>query len=47
MVLTLIVISDDEDIIPTWTAVDDKTVMTQQEVMEELKAEGWNLAYHR
>ncbi|KAG8928388.1 hypothetical protein FRC01_006011 [Tulasnella sp. 417] len=38
---------DNGDIIPSWTAVDAKTVRTQQEVMEDLKAEGWSVEYHR
>lgn len=38
---------DNGDIIPSWTAVDAKTVRTQQEVMEDLKTEGWSVEYHR
>ncbi|KAG8890787.1 hypothetical protein FRB98_004832 [Tulasnella sp. 332] len=38
---------DNEDIIPTWTAVDDLVVKTPREVMDDLKAEGWSVEYHR
>lgn len=39
--------TDNDDIIPTWTAVDDLIVKTPKELMENLKAEGWSVEYHR
>ncbi|KAG8898129.1 hypothetical protein FRB99_007645 [Tulasnella sp. 403] len=38
---------DNDEIIPTWTAVDSTTVKTQREVIEEMKTEGWSVVYHR
>lgn len=33
----------DGAIIPTWTAVDNNNVRTQRELMEYMRAEGWNV----
>ena len=31
------------DIIPTWTAADENTVMTSRQVWDLIKAEGWRV----
>lgn len=39
--------STDGAILPTWTAVDASNVKTSREVWESMKAQGWNVDYHR
>jgi hypothetical protein len=34
-------------IVPTWTAVDESSVLTPRQVIDELRREGWNVEYHR
>ncbi|KAG9015211.1 hypothetical protein FRB94_004330 [Tulasnella sp. JGI-2019a] len=38
---------DNEDIVPTWTAVDNLVLRTPRELMDDLKEEGWSVEYHR
>lgn len=35
------------DIVPTWMSVDEDSVQTPRELYESVKAEGWNVEYHR
>ena len=39
--------SSEGAILPTWTAVDSSNVKTSREVWESMKAQGWNVDYHR
>lgn len=39
--------SGDGAILPTWTAVDASNVKTSRELWESMKAQGWNVDYHR
>ncbi|KAI0091045.1 inositol hexakisphosphate-domain-containing protein [Irpex rosettiformis] len=34
-------------IVPTWTSVDTGNVRTMRELMESMRKDGWNVAYHR
>jgi len=40
---TMIVFILDNEIFPTWTAVDSTNVHTQRELMQLLKDEGWSV----
>ena len=35
------------ELVPTWTSVDDSSVITFREVHEKMKEEGWVFDYHR
>lgn len=39
--------SSEGAILPTWTAVDASNVKSSREVWESMKAQGWNVDYHR
>lgn len=40
-------IGDEENILPTWTAIDPSSVLTSRELWDNLKSEGWPVEYHR
>ncbi|KAG2359074.1 inositol hexakisphosphate-domain-containing protein [Suillus spraguei] len=39
--------SGDGAILPTWTHVDNVNVRTSRELWDEMRADGWNVEYHR